>query len=72
MGGWVEWIEENEAVRMRCYMCCRWVGGWVGEGGRSYLSKAVTVVGQGGVSPQQGLHHFHAPLCGLVGGWMGG
>ena len=33
-GGWVGrweggWIEENEAVRMRCWTL--WVGGWVGE-----------------------------------------
>ena len=42
MGGWVgEWLnevlslydrkmEENEAVRTRCWMIGVWVGGWVG------------------------------------------
>ena len=34
MGGlWVGWVEEIEAVGMRCWTLmggCRWVGGWVG------------------------------------------
>ena len=27
MGGWVDWIEEHEAVGMSCWTL--WVGGWV-------------------------------------------
>ena len=32
MGGWVEEIEENEAVKLRCCgsLGGGWVGGWVG------------------------------------------
>ena len=30
-GGWVDWVEEKEAVRMRCWMSRvgEWVGGWM-------------------------------------------
>ena len=33
VGGWVEEIEEIEAVRMRCCGLCMggWVGGWIGR-----------------------------------------
>ena len=34
VGGWVDWIEENEAVGMS-YWTLLWVGGWVG---RTYYS----------------------------------
>ena len=33
VGGWVGWVEENEAVRMRCWTWGVWVGGWVGGWG---------------------------------------
>ena len=29
VGEWVGWVEEDEAVRMRCWTL--WVGGWVEE-----------------------------------------
>ena len=42
MGGWLGWIEENEADRMNCWSLRLdgWVGGWVGEG---RLTLAVSV-----------------------------
>ena len=30
VGGWVGWVEENEAVRMSYCELGIWVGGWVG------------------------------------------
>ena len=34
VGGWVGWVEENEAVRMSCCGAIGGCGGWVCVGGR--------------------------------------
>ena len=73
--GWVGgWVEEEEAVCLRCWTVCmgRWVGGWVGE----WLVYLFSVHGFG-----KGEQLFHVPCVPThhvlnacvewVGGWVG-
>ena len=60
MGGWVGWVEENEAVLTRCWAL--WVGGWVG-----YLA-----FGGVDVDIDVGGRKLEGEVDEGVGGWVGG
>ena len=76
VGGWVGWVEEEQAVRMR--YCMLWVGGWVGgwEGRRTrshFLipSSLKEAAGRTGSKPITFMSKAW-PLCWEreVGGWV--
>ena len=86
VGGWVGWMEENEAVRMSC--CGLWMDRWVGgtyhngggrRGGGWLLLPIDRSGGVGGGGWEEDEHRavrpsvlflFSGESC--VGGWVGG
>ena len=66
MGGWVGWIEENEAVGMS--YCELWVGGWVGGWvGKESIEKALEVCLT--MHRRSGGILWRVAWNGWVGGW---
>ena len=88
VGGWVGWIDEDEAVRMSCWTL--WVGGWVGGWvcGRLYLGgRNDSIRGKDAIrelltnlAQEEGPHATARPTTQGVGeleawclyGWVGG